>query len=271
MNLACPTKSSDAVLHRAKLRWHSLRFISAYITPHPKIVKVTFALAALLSIPSAASAAESAWLLDVKSLIAGAEGTQSLVICEKGLDISSKGFDIQITGETVRLLMIYHARKEYCEMKFDDFAKRYAIGDTYVSTSESTLKQQVLKRTVIKGKTGTICGLPVSQYLITFDNHGKKAVWKEFWATTAVKAPARFVDAWAKITGVPTGYGMPLKLIHYTYRGPRKELDTMKVACSKLPPDAFKPVKGYKAVKSEVTMLMHMQSGDSLEELYLPK
>jgi ribosomal protein L21E len=261
MNLDHPIRSRGGGTHQPALLADSA----------PLLLSLLLLSLLLFSPPAFSAESESAWLLDVKSKIALTSGEQKLTISAKGLEISAKGFDIQIEGDAGRILLVYHTKKEYCESTVDEFTKRYATREAYKSTNVGSLKPQTLKKEVITGKTGKIYNLPVTQYLVTVKDQGKVFLLKEFWATDAIKAPPKFVDAWAKITGVPTGHGFPLRVIRNTKTGKRVELDTLRAVNGKLPADAFKGVTGYKKVKNEITLLMHLESADSIEDMLLPK
>ena len=219
-------------------------------------------------------------------------GTLSCQMCKEGIRVKSDRMGLTwILTSPKWNAQIYNTSTEcYMDMPYDEWTKRQSFMP--IAKKKTKLK---LEKT---NNTKTIHGLQTRQYIImaTYEQappgtpgapgmppgaqkkpksppaksgstQGVTLREAEMWVAKDPCVPKQFTELMGKIFGIPAEEGLPLSITLRQKNGKFNSIwETVKLTKGNITKDEFKPILGYKKVKSEVEMMLGDQDLGLSEE-----
>jgi hypothetical protein len=188
------------------------------------------------------AAPATGWRLEQQS---DYSGRQTMIVSPAGIRADSLDYATIIVPPDYKAAL-YNHRTRLC----------------YLSTAKKLAEKYRLKPEavyqVVRGGSQKIAGLQATQYFGDKRSAAKISRRKlEFWVTQDLAVPQKAYAYWAALSGIPSGYGLPLRVIKYQKGGRRTLiLDTVSCRQVQITPDTFKGVAGYRPVDDEMSLIL---------------
>lgn len=190
----------------------------------------------------ALAAQPNGWLLRQSSRIAG---NQVTYICPTGMKVDSLTYTTIVLAPKFTTTVYNKESKCYLARTYQELKSRLTRKTPSSATSD-----------VRKGKLGMIAGLSATQFFLDKMKHGKKRTKIEFWVANDFALPTELLEYWAKTCEIPSGYGLPLRVVRFHNDGRTSTLlNTVSCTRTAVSPSSWKAPTGYKQVRDEMSVL----------------
>jgi hypothetical protein len=224
------------------------------------LLATTFLLA---SLPSFAK--NPGWILRQNSQTYGIVKT---IVSPDGIRLELGDMRIGIMGPKWRITFWNLRTKFTFDESLEEFKKRIPVKAKAIGWT----------RVMEQGKPAiqTFCGVKAKNwhyYAYNPKDPKQKVLLYDFMTADGLGLPQKVMDVAAICCYVPTGKGLPLKVVGETQGSLRVFLNTTFIAKTQVDPEMFKLPKGYTRVKSEMEVLLK-EAGtvrdEDVSDLYRP-
>jgi len=195
-------------------------------------------------------------------------GIVKTIVAPEGIRLELGDMRIGIMAPKWRIVF-WNLRTKYTfEESLEEFQKR-------VPRKARTIHWDKVME-VGKPASEVVCGIRAKRWrwmAYNPKNRKEKVLLYDFLAADNLGLPQKVMDVASICCYVPTGKGLPLRVIGESQGSPRVFLNTTFIAKTSIDPEIFKLPKGYTKVKSEMEVLLKEPgtvSDDDVSDLYKP-
>lgn len=205
-----------------------------------------FGLVALCPVTKAAPGQKAGWVLQQNSDYVG---SQVIYLSPEGMKLVTRVVTTIILSPSQRVIMYNDKNKTYYESTYEMWKKQFP------GHPEGTPG-----RTIRRGQTGTVAGIPATQYFFENPEGGKRRVTEEYWTAADSSIPPQLSAAMSRVSDLPPNFGIPLRIFVIKPGGNRvTALDTTQCNRTWVPSTIFNHPGNYRKVEDPVSLVLDAQ------------
>ncbi|HEY9755285.1 MAG TPA: hypothetical protein V6C97_08990 [Oculatellaceae cyanobacterium] len=175
-------------------------------------------------------------------------GEQTCYITSLGTKIQSKLVTSVIRLPAKSVLLYNDDTRGYCQLSYEQWM------------SQMRRKVKGNSRKIIRGESGTVCGIKAIQYKFENVIGSKRRVTEEYWTAASSEIPTQLTSPLSDLADLPNDLGLPLKIIQYKADGSKNVmLDTISFKKVKVDNAIYNKPVGYENMHDPITLVLGAQ------------
>ncbi len=188
------------------------------------------------------AAPASAWMLEQQS---DYSGRQTIIVSPDGMRADTPDYTTVLIPPEYNATLYNHRTRKYFVTTGKHLSEKYKL------KSEAVYQ-------IVRGGSQKIAGLKAQQFFgdkVSSEKTKRRKL--EFWVTQDLPVPAKAYRYWSAMSGIPNGYGLPLRVIKLRSGGTKTTIiDTLSCRRTSITGSTFKIPVGYKMVDDEMSIIL---------------